>query len=209
MNLTDAEKAYRQIKKQIISTKLSPGAVISESDLMSELRLGRTPIREAIKQLQANNLVTITPRRGMFVAEITFTDLTKIFEVRLVIEPLAARLAALRITGSQLDQLRQLAETYKDANQGDKETLISLDSNFHSLLAAATHNKFLQKDLQHYYNLSLRIWYVVIQSAQSEDIKVGSHLEILKEIEAGNAEGAGVCMKKHVEEFHQSVKLYL
>ncbi|MBE9523661.1 MAG: GntR family transcriptional regulator [Chloroflexi bacterium] len=209
MKLTDAEQAYRQIKKQIVTTKLSPGAVISESDLMLELQLGRTPIREAIKQLQANSLVTITPRRGMFVAEITVTDLSKIFEVRIVIETLAAQLAAQRVTSTQLDQLRHLAETYKHTDQADKETLITLDCEFHSILAAATHNNFLQKDLMHYYDLSLRIWYLAIQSTQPKDIDVDAHLKILLEIEAGNAEGAGGCMKKHVEDFHQTIKKYL
>jgi len=209
VKLTDAEKAYRQIKKQIITTKLSPGAVISESDLMRELALGRTPIREAIKHLQANNLVTITPRRGMFVTDITVTDLTKIFEVRVEIETLAARLATQRITRDQLTKLRDLAESYKNADFTDKDVLIQLDCDFHSLLAEATHNKFLEKDLMHYYDLSLRIWYLAINSAQPEDIDVAAHLDILEEIEAGDVEKAANCMKKHVEEFHQTIKIYL
>jgi len=116
MKITDAEKAYRQIKKQIVTTKLSPGALISETDMMSELALGRTPVREAMKQLEADNLVTITPRRGMFVTDITVTDLTQIFEVRAEIEPLAVRLATQRMTQKQLAQLRHLAEEYKDAD---------------------------------------------------------------------------------------------
>ena len=86
MKITDAEKAYRQIKEKIVTTKLPPGALINEADMMSELALGRTPIREAMKQLEADNLVSITPRRGMFVTDITVTDLTQIFEVRVEIE---------------------------------------------------------------------------------------------------------------------------
>ena len=86
MKPTDAERAYTQIKKQIVTTSMTPGSVISEAQLIDELNLGRTPIREAIKRLQAENLVTVTPRRGMFVADITVTDLTQIFEVRVVIE---------------------------------------------------------------------------------------------------------------------------
>ncbi|MEN8171809.1 MAG: GntR family transcriptional regulator [Chloroflexota bacterium] len=209
MKLTNAEKAYRQIRHKIVTTTLPPGAVIRETDLMSELQLGRTPIREAIKQLQANSLVTITPRRGMFVTDISATDLTQIFEVRIVIETLAARLATKRINSDQLSRLRDLAESYKNTKPSDKEALINLDCEFHSLIAKAANNKFLKKDLTHYYNLSLRIWYLAIQSAQPEDIDVAAHLEILEEIEAGDADKAALRMKNHIEDFHRTIKTYL
>ncbi|MBC8333309.1 MAG: GntR family transcriptional regulator [Anaerolineae bacterium] len=209
MKPTDAERAYTQIKKQIVTTAMSPGSVISEAQLIDELNLGRTPIREAIKRLQAENLVTVTPRRGMFVADITVTDLTQIFEVRVVIESLAAQLATKRITPDQLAKLRQLAQEYQLASLEDKNELIQLDEAFHSLIGQAAQNKFLEKDLKHYYNLSLRIWYLAINFAQSEDIDVVAHIEILEAIEAGNANRAGLRMEKHIKEFHQTIKQYL
>jgi DNA-binding GntR family transcriptional regulator len=209
MKITDAEKAYRQIKEKIVTTKLSPGAILSEADMMDELALGRTPIREAIKQLQADNLVTITPRRGMFVTNITATDLTQIFEVRLEIEPLAVRLAVQRITQEELAQLRYLAEAYKDADPTDIEALLRLDCDFHTLLAEAAHNKFLLKDLMHYYNLSLRIWYLALNYAQPNDIDMEAHLEILEAIEAMDVEKAEKRMRKHIQKFNRTIKQYL
>ncbi len=209
MKPTDAEKAYSKIKMQIVTTAMPPGSVISEAQLMDELRLGRTPIREAIKQLQAENLVTVTPRRGMFVADITVTDLTHIFEVRIVLEALAARLAAQRITPDQLSELRRLAEEYQHTSSNNKTQLIQLDEAFHTLIAEAANNKFLSKELAHYYNLSLRIWYLAINFAQPEDIDVVAHIEILEAIEAHHAEKAAKRMKQHVEEFHQTIKQYL
>ena len=209
MKLTDAEKAYRKIKEKIITTKMPPGSVISEADLMKELRLGRTPIREAIKQLQTENLVTVTPRRGMYVADIAVTDLTQIFEVRVEMEALAARLAAQRITKDQLLRLKSLASQYKEADPADKDVLICIDQDFHALIAEASHNKFLIKELDHFYNLSLRIWYLAINFAQPEDIDVAAHIEILEAIEAGDAQKAGQRMKFHTEDFHQTIKQYL
>ncbi|MBT3315193.1 MAG: GntR family transcriptional regulator [Anaerolineae bacterium] len=209
MKITDAEKAYRQIKEQIVTTKLRPGALISEADMMSELALGRTPIREAMKQLEADNLVSITPRRGMFVTDITVTDLTQIFEVRVEIEPLAVRLAVQRISKKELAQLRYLAEEYKDADPTDTEALLKLDSDFHALLAEAAHNKFLLKDLMQYYNLSLRIWYLALNYAQPNDIDMEAHLEILEAIEAMDVEKAEKRMRKHIQKFHQTIKQYL
>jgi len=209
MKPTDAEKAYSQIKGKIVTTKMSPGSVISEAQLIEELNLGRTPIREAIKQLQAENLVTVTPRRGMYVADITVTDLSQIFEVRVELESLAARLAAQRITKEQLARLKTLTEDYKKIDTSDKEALIDFDHDFHSLITEASHNKFLFKELEHFYNLALRIWYLAINYAQPEDIDVGAHVDILNAIEAGDAHSAGQSMKIHIENFHQTIKQYL
>ncbi len=97
MSETAAEKAYQEIKNKIIRTELNPGSVINEGQLMEELGYGRTPIREALKQLQTEDLVTVKPRRGIFVSELAITDLTQIFEVRIELESLAAKLATQRI----------------------------------------------------------------------------------------------------------------
>ena len=82
-----------------------PGSVINEAHLMEEFALGRTPIREAIKQLQTENLVTVTPRKGMFVTDIAVTDLLQIFEVRVELESFATKLAVQRITEQEIKEL--------------------------------------------------------------------------------------------------------
>ena len=209
MKPTDAEKAYSQIKKDIIRTKMLPGSVISEAHIMDELDLGRTPIREAIKQLQTENLIKITPRRGMYVTDIAVTDLTQLFEVRVELEALAARLATQRITKEQLARLKTLVETYKQAKTKDKEVLIEIDHAFHMLIYEAARNKFLSKELEHFYNLSLRIWYLAINYTQAEDIDLDAHIDILVAVEAGDAQSAGQRMKIHLEKFHQTIKMYL
>ena len=179
MKPTNAEKAYTQIKKKIVTTEMPPGSVINEAQLMEEFALGRTPIREAIKQLQMENLVMVTPRKGMFVADMAVTDLLQIFEVRVELESFATRLAAERITKSEISELQELAKAYQDVDLSDKDALIHLDGEFHSLLAKATHNKFLIKEIEYYYNLSLRIWYIALNYAKPDDINVNAHLEIL------------------------------
>ena len=209
MKPTDAEKAYYQTKKDIIRTKMIPGSVISEAQLMEELGFGRTPIREAIKHLQADNLVIVTPRRGMYVADIAVTDLTQIFEVRVALESLAARLATQRITKEQLSKLKVLVDDYKRMDLSDKEVLITIDHAFHSQIIEAAHNKFLSKELEYYYNLSLRIWYLAINFAQPEDINVSAHVETFEAIEAGDTLLAGQRMKNHIDDFHQTIKKYL
>ncbi len=209
MTPTDAEKAYREIKDKIIRTKLPPGAVINEADLMDDLNYGRTPIREALKQLQIEDLVVVKPRRGIFVSDLSITDLSKIFEVRVELEGLAARLATDRITPSQLERLRDLADQYQKSPPTQKEQLIQLDSQFHNLIADATHNRFLRNNLDHYYNLSLRIWYLALPQTSADDINVDVHVEITKAISSGDAQKAERALTQHIKDFHTTIKKYL
>jgi DNA-binding GntR family transcriptional regulator len=209
MKPTNAERAYTQIKGRIITAKMPPGSVINEAQLMKEFALGRTPIREAIKQLQMENLVLVTPRKGMYVADVAVTDLLQIFEVRVELESFATKLAAKRITESEIKELERLAKDYLEVDPSDKASLIRLDGEFHSLLGKATHNKFLIKEIEYYYNLSLRIWYIALNYAKPEEIDVTAHIEILEAIRARDAEKAGQRMKKHIQDFHKTIKQYI
>jgi len=209
MKPTNAEKAYTQIKGKIITAEMPPGSVINEAQLMDEFALGRTPIREAIKQLQTENLVMVTPRKGMYVADIAVTDLLQIFEVRIELESFSTRLAVDRITEHEIADLQKLAKAYQEADLSNKEVLIKLDGEFHALLAKATHNKFLIKEIEHYYNLSLRIWYIALNYANPDDIDVDAHIEILEAIQARDAEKAGLRMRKHIQDFHKTIKQYI
>ena len=98
MAVTDAQRAYEQVKERIITTRMPPGAVIQIDELMADLNLGRTPIREALKLLEAQKLVVVSPRRGMFVADVTLTDLLQIHEIRFELDALCVCLAVERIT---------------------------------------------------------------------------------------------------------------
>lgn len=209
MELTDADKAYQQIKDRIVTTKMKPGAVIRESELMEALNLGRTPIREALKRLQSENLVVATPRRGMFVADISITDLTQIYEMRVELEPLCARLAAQRVNQNVLDEMRILAYEINRAGQVDRERLMELDCRFHALLSKAANNKFLQDELEHLHNHSMRIWHLALSYTHPKDIDIQAHLEILQAIEARDHELAEKRMREHIQKFHKTIRQYL
>jgi DNA-binding GntR family transcriptional regulator len=209
MSLTDAEKAYFQIKEKIITVEMPPGSVIRESELMEELALGRTPIREALKQLRTENLVFVAPRRGMFVADISITDLNQIYELRLELEPFCARLAAERITRDQKREMGLLVEEAHRLDHEDVHTTVALDRRFHSLLAHSSGNKFLGREVEMFYNLSLRIWYMSLDRVQPKDLDVAAHTEILRAIEVGDSARAENRMRNHVECFHKRIRYYL
>jgi len=209
MNQTNADQAYQEIKKRIIRTDLSPGSVINESEMMDQLGLGRTPIREALKRLQCDDLVVVKPRRGIFVSELAITDLTQIFEVRVELESLAVRLACQRISQDELKKLETLADQYSRINREDKDDLILLDSKFHATLREASHNRFLISNLEYYYNLSLRIWYLALPRAAAEEIDVKAHCDIYQAIAANDEELAVNRITKHIKDFHKTIKNYL
>jgi DNA-binding GntR family transcriptional regulator len=209
MGLTDAERAYIQIKDMIITLQLAPGSVIDEGNLMVRLSIGRTPIREALKRLQADNLVIVRSHRGMFVADIAITDLGQIFEVRSMLEPLGVRLAAQRITPDQLEKLRSLMWEYERIDKTDKACLLYLDYSFHNLFSEACNNKYLQKELEALQNLSTRIWNLAVNKTTPEDINIESHIDILKAIEEGDAYKAEEIMRRHIDQFHERIKEYM
>ncbi len=209
MNLTDADKAYLQIKEKIITVEMPPGSVIREAQLMEELGLGRTPIREALKQLEKENLVVVVPRRSIFVADIAITDLQQIYEVRVELESLCARLAAGRITPEQLVEMRRLVDEYRHIDRGDKKLLMTLDGHFHRLLAQAADNKFLRSEFELFYNLSMRIWYLALNHIQPDTVDVEAHIELLAAIEARDGNWAEQVMRQHIRHFHDTIRLYL
>jgi DNA-binding GntR family transcriptional regulator len=209
MSTTDASKAYSLIKEKVIKIKMPPGSVIREAELMQELDLGRTPIREALKRLEAENLVIVKPRQGMFVADIPITDLIQIFEVRVELETLCVYLASKRMTPHILNRMKDLAEAYNESDKQDLNSLFEQDKQFHMLLAEAAGNRFLVDEIEHYYNLSMRIWYLVLSNVEPEDVDVEVHLKILCAIEARDHEAARRHMRNHIEQFHRTIKSYV
>ena len=93
-----ADRAYFAIRELIVTLELPPGAVVREPELTERLGIGRTPVREALRRFAQERLVEVYPRRGMFVTKVDVRDLVRLCEVRVALEPEAARLAAERAT---------------------------------------------------------------------------------------------------------------
>jgi DNA-binding GntR family transcriptional regulator len=210
MAVTDAQQAYEQIKERIITTQMPPGMVIQIGDLMTGLRLGRTPIREALKLLEAQKLVVVSPRRGMFVADVTLTDLLQIREIRFELDALCVCLAVERITDAQLEEMRRLVRVVDDcAGSCDQTTLLQLDRRFHALIGAAAHNRLLEAETEKLYNLSLRIWYLCVSQLTPSDLAEDAFGEILVATETKDAARADRAIRRHILHFHESIKQYL
>ena len=124
-----ADRAYAELRDRIVTLAIPPGAPINEDALGRDLEMGRTPVREAIKRLALERLVTVFPRRGTFASEINITDLAAISDVRVQLEGHAARRAAERLTPAQRDELDALiAAIDAGESSGDPDALMRLDA---------------------------------------------------------------------------------
>lgn len=205
-----ADRAYADLRDRIVTLRIAPGAPIDEDVLGGELGIGRTPVREAIKRLALENLVTVFPRRGTFASEINITDLADISDVRMQLEGHAAYRAAQRITPGQQAELQQLLDEL-DRSQGsdDTEALMTLDARVHRFIHRAAGNPYLEDSLGRYFNLSLRIWYLVLDRLPHLFTRVHEHAELLQAIAAGDAERARAIITEHIETFEREIRAVL
>ena len=202
-----SQQAYEQIKYKIVSLQLRPGHVIDESGLIEELQLGRTPIREALKRLSLEKLVTIAPRRGMFVTEIGITDLQRLFEMRLVLESQAAKLAAVRGTEAHWQEMDAVLGQMPDNERPfTNEELIAMDEACHQIIYQATDNVFLRDTLNMLYALSLRLWYYALSNVGDMETAVLEHRHILEALQQGNAALAAQLLAQHIQTFQEEIQ---
>jgi DNA-binding GntR family transcriptional regulator len=204
-----SDKAYELIRHKIITLELPPLSAIDEQALMEDLGLGRTPIREALQRLAAEGLVFFAPRRGMFVADVSLTDLQKVFELRMILEGFCARLAAERITDGQMAEMEALIHDLEAVPEGSSKALMALDERFHELLYQAADNKFLAESLRRLHALSFRIWHLVLDRLGNVRGAMEQHVQITRALQAGDGKRAETLVQRHVSEFQNEIKAAL
>jgi DNA-binding GntR family transcriptional regulator len=202
-----SDHAYFRIRDLIVSLELAPGAIVNERELMERLGVGRTPVREALRTLAQEKLVEVYPRRGIFVAPVDVRDLASLSEVRAVLESHAAALAAVRATPEERDETGALiAELDRAAGEHNERRLIDLDQRVHRHVYRCAHNPFLEKTLEEYYVLALRIWFLALDRVVRLDEAVQEHRELMEAIRAADPDRSEQVMRRHVLGFEQAIR---
>ena len=205
-----ADRAYVELRDRIVRLEIAPGAPIDEDLLGQQLEMGRTPVREAIKRLAHENLVSVFPRRGTFASEINITDLNHISDIRLVLEGHAAARAAERITPAQRAELEKLLEDLDGSRDGeDLESLMALDARVHRFIYRCAGNPYLEETLTRYLNLSLRIWRLAIDRLPHLFSRVHENDEVLRAIAAGDGERARSILTDRIATFEREIRMSL
>ena len=201
-----AERAYEELRDRIVTLRLAPGTVLREDELMTEMAIGRTPLREAVKRLALENLVAVQPRRGTFVTAVEAADIVNISEVRAELEGFAAELAAMRMDGSTRAAAEALVEEIEEVTRPhEQEWLMRFDERIHRFTWEATGNPYLIQTLERYFTHSLRIWYLVLDRLPGLGHAVHDQLHLLEARRDRDGARARRIMREHVLAFQREI----
>lgn len=203
LKIRERDKVYEIIKELIIENKLKSGSIISEKELQKKLNYGRTPIREALIRLHYQDwLVDIVKKKGIFVSNIKIEDIQIVFELRYMLEGLIGKLAAERISDTQIKKIEELIKKNEYSKEISYSESIEFDSNFHNIFVEATGNKFIADIFSKLLNFSARLLY--LQYANRYKFDISEYGEILKAVKDRNAEKTSNLLRKHVVDFCSS-----
>lgn len=175
-------KAYSTIKQEIVTLKLPPGSYLDKEKIQERLKVGLTPVREALLRLEAENLVTSIVNKGFYVKDLNIQSIKDLIENRMYLERYVGFLAIQRINEKDIEELEKIAHEMKGLAKSNNEyELLMKDREFHMLLVKSTKNSQLEKIMNLIYNESLRIWFISHYEDLAESMKMHSKtVDVLK-----------------------------
>ncbi len=197
-----AQRAYNTLRTGIIEGVYPPGARVTEQEIAASAKVSRTPVREALRRLEAEGLLRFVPHQGAFVTRWSEQEAEDIFELRAMLEGHAARLAAGRATDEDVQQLRRLAEDQcqeaAERSPGYLERIADLNSQFHRHLQQVAASTRLQATLATLSSAPLVLQ--TFRNYDGDDLNRSAHhhMEMVEAIEAGDGDWAESVMHSHV-----------
>ncbi|MFN3207436.1 MAG: GntR family transcriptional regulator [Roseovarius sp.] len=208
MTLTD--RAYEMIETRIVALELEPGEVLSESQLVEELGIGRTPVREALQRLAAEGLVVVMPRRGVMVSEINIAKQLQLLELRREVERLCACKAAQRATDAEREDFTELADKLAaSAEARDYDAFMQLDLEFNRAVLAACRNEFIERSMRRMQGLSRRFWFQNYRVALDLERCANLHADVARKIAEGDQAAAGEASDRLIDYIYEFTRATL
>lgn len=201
MNVT-SETTYKTLRDRIFDGHYAPGSRLKEREICADLKVSRTPVREALHRLDAEGLVDLQPRRGGVVIEIGPAEAAEIFALGAVLESYAAKLAAQRAQPVDVDELdvllNQMEQTLANDNQQTRVRYMTLDSNLHGKILEMAASPRLSNALQQTANVPILVQ--AFQRYSIEDLKRSyeQHRNIVGALRAGDRDWAESAMRCHI-----------
>lgn len=194
--------AYRRLLGEIRDGRLQPGARLTETDLADRLSISRTPVREAIRRLEADGLVTHEPRVGAMVRTLDYAEVMELYEMRSVLEGTAARMAARSAGAVELAELAAINTEMAEVPD-DPRRLAALNQRFHLTLIDAARNRYLVRSVQSVHKAMLILGSTTLEGADRARSAVAEHGEILAALEARDGARAEAAMRRHMDAAHR------
>ncbi|MCC5959052.1 MAG: GntR family transcriptional regulator [Rhodobacteraceae bacterium] len=200
-SLSQGQSAYDRLLDEIRHGTLPPGARLREVELAARLGISRTPVREAIRRLEADGLVEHLPRQGASLRRLSYAEVMELYEMRAVLEGTAARLAARAASGLELRELAEI-NTEMTSNATPAE-IVRLNRQFHSALINAAKNRYLQRAI----GAMGRTLLILGQSTLFDPVRIASaaqeHDQLLQALHARDGTAAEAAMRTHIEAAHR------
>lgn len=197
---------YEEIKKQILTGVIEPGARIMEVETSEDLGVSRTPVRDAIKRLEREGLVVIEPRKGTYASKLTDDELIEILDVREHLEGLAVLYAVKKMKNSQKDKLKGISEKYINA-VGEKKInkMVKYDTEFHKTIIESSGNKTLINLIEQLDERMMRFRYAYFDNTRRAELIPPEHDKILNAIMNEDAGAAEEFAKDHIRRLKEVV----
>lgn len=193
------QRAYLSVRDMILGLELSPGSRVREDELQARLRIGRTPLREALQRLAYEGLLQIFPRRLIVVAKFGIEDLRQVYEARSALEPAAASLAARHFGHATDEDAAALeGERLADHRLVDVADFLARNLAFHRFVARLSNNVLLQADIEHILTLNHWLWNLSYRSRGVRHVYPLDHDPIIDAIQRGDAPAAEAAMRRDV-----------
>ena len=200
------EIVYEELKREILVGEIAPGTRMMEIELADEMGVSRTPVREAIRKLEKEGLVTIEPRKGAYASDVSIKDMVDVLEVREDLEAMAAAMAAQKVNKDEKQALIEATMQYKEAVESERtEDIIRCDEKFHQLIVNCSGNKTLVQLFSQVQELALRFRYLYYDDFSRYERMPMEHREIEEAILSGDYEKARVAAGEHVKKLKQFV----
>lgn len=189
--------AYRQLLDEIRQGLLEPGDRLREAELAERLGVSRTPVREAIRQLEADGLVAHVPRIGAAIRQLDYAEVMELYEMRAVLEGTAARLAARAASDIEIEELDLLNERLADAGTGPEAA--RLNSIFHATMLDAAKNRFLSRSILSLQKALMILGPTQLTDSERAEAAAEEHRRIMAALIARDGATAEAEMRAHVE----------
>lgn len=191
---------FNTLRQAILKGELKPGERLMEIQLAQRLGVSRTPIREAIRKLELEGLVTMVPRKGAEVAQITEKSLRDVLEVRGALEELTIQLACTKMNDKILADLNEAHTRFKQAiNSKDLTKIAECDVIFHDVIYDATQNEKLIQILNNLREQMYRYRMEYIKDSKTHKRLIEEHEEIIKMLKTADVDGARKAIRTHID----------
>ena len=199
-----SEQLYEEIKRRILDYEYRPGDVLPIRKLAASLGVSPTPIREALVRLESDRLIQRSPNNSARVTELTYKDLSDVFEVRMELEAFSGALAARRITNEGIERCRALHKELAAAS--DLKHVMQIDAQLHNVVYTATQNKMLDHFCRLLRHQVTHLWYLVEDEALWCNNITEEWGEMIASLASHDEQLSATLQREHVKKFIREIE---